>query len=73
MKTVILFLRRNMTSFLGMTLGLIAGYLYRLYYGIYDGTLGFSSEWWANCVYGLLFGGFIGSLMRKEKPHAVDL
>ena len=54
-----------MTSFLGMALGLIAGYFYWQYYGIYDGTFGFSSEWWVNCVYGLLFGGLIGSLIRK--------
>jgi len=63
--TFFLFLKRNKTSFLGMMLGLAAGYFYWLYYGIYDGTFGFSSEWWANCVYGLLFGGFIGSLFGK--------
>lgn len=66
MKTIFLFVRRNMISFLGMTLGLIGGYLYWLYYGIYDGTFGFSSELWTNCVYGLLFGGLIGSLIRKK-------
>ncbi len=32
---------------------------------IYDGTFGFSSEWWTSRVYGSLFGGLIGSLLRK--------
>jgi len=48
-----------------MILGSIAGYFYWQYYGIYDGTFGFSSEWWTNCIYGLLLGGLIGSLIRK--------
>ena len=65
MKTFFLFFRKNRASFLGMMLGSIAGYFYWQYYGIYDGTFGFSSEWWANCVYGLLLGGLIGSLIRK--------
>jgi hypothetical protein len=50
-----------------MVLGLTAGYFYWLHCGIYDGTFGFSSEWWSNCVYGLLFGGLAGCLVTKGK------
>lgn len=62
-----------MPSFLGMALGLIAGYLYWLYYGIYDGTFGFSSEWWTNCVYGSLFGGLIGSFFSYRTGRVDEI
>jgi hypothetical protein len=60
-----LFFRQNRTVVLGMFLGFIAGYIYWLHFGIYDGTSAFSSEWWTNCVYGILFGGLAGSLIKK--------
>lgn len=65
MRPIFLFFSKNRIPLIGMVLGVIAGYLYWQHYGIYDGTFGFSSEWWVNCVYGLLFGGFFGSLVRK--------
>lgn len=63
MDTVSLFFGKNRITLIGMALGAVGGYFYWRHYGIYDGTFGFSSEWWANCVYGLLIGGFLGSLV----------
>ena len=65
MNALLSFIRGNRTALLGMIAGWIVGYLYWFYFGIYDGTFGFSSEWWTNCVYGSLFVGLIGSLFRK--------
>ena len=72
MKAIVLFFRRNMTSFLGMILGAIAGYFYWQYYGIFDGTFGFSSEWWANSIYGLLLGGLAGSFVPSRRGRNAD-
>lgn len=66
MKTDSLFLKQNRFVFLGILFGLIAGYMYWLHCGIYDGTSAFSSECWTNCVYGILFGGLSGCLIKKD-------
>lgn len=63
MTTLQSFFKQNRTVFLSMFLGFIAGYIYWVHFGIYDGTSAFSSEWWVNCVYGLLFGGLTGSFV----------
>ncbi|MDR0422271.1 MAG: hypothetical protein LBH72_04585 [Proteiniphilum sp.] len=61
------FLRRNIRSLLGMVSGLVAGYFYWLHWGIYDGTFGFSSEWWYSCLCGLLTGGLAGALTAGRR------
>ncbi|MFA7583450.1 MAG: hypothetical protein WCZ46_07900 [Proteiniphilum sp.] len=75
MKTVVLFLKKNILSLLGMVLGLLGGYCYWFYFGIYDGTSWLSSELWVNCLYGMLFGGLIGSYLatmdkKQKQPSA---
>lgn len=67
MRTILLFFSKNIAPLLGMVLGLIAGYFYWQYYGIYDGTFGFSSEWWVNSIYGSLLGGLAGCFVRKQR------
>lgn len=62
MEKIRLLIKTNIAPLVGMIIGLPCGYLYWYLYGIYDGTFYLSSEWWVNCVYGLLFGGLIGSL-----------
>lgn len=62
-----LFISNNKFATLGMILGLTLGYLHWYHVGCYWGTYPLSSECWVNCVAGLLFGGFIGSLCAKDK------
>lgn len=69
MKAIFIFLKENLITFLGMIAGMVAGYFYWYHYGIYDGTFGFSSEMWVSCVYGLLLGGFVGSLVKNHTAH----
>jgi uncharacterized membrane-anchored protein YhcB (DUF1043 family) len=64
-----LFITDNKFASLGMVLGLILGYLHWYYFGCYWGTYPMSSECWVNCVAGLLFGGFIGSLRTRTKAE----
>lgn len=66
MKPDCAFARNNRCVFLGMFSGLIIGYMYWAHFGMYDGTFYFSSEWWANCVYGALFGGLLGCLIKTD-------
>ena len=62
----LLFLRNNRTVFLGMFLGIVAGYFYWFYFAVYWGSYPLSSESWTNCIYGCLLGGFLSCLIRKK-------
>lgn len=59
---IIAFVTINKAPLIGMLIGTIAAYFYWLEIGIYYGSYPMSSECWVNCVYGGLFGGFIGCL-----------
>lgn len=59
------FLSVNKKALIGMVSGFIIGYLYWYFWGCYWGVYPLSAECWVNCLAGLLFGGFIGSLMNE--------
>lgn len=66
MKPIMQFILQNKITLLGMLAGLIIAYFYWLNYGIYWGTYPLSSECWINCVYGILVGGFLSSLLTRQ-------
>jgi len=66
MEKFILFAVNNRLSIIGMMLGLALGYAHWYYWGCYWGTYPLSSECWVNCLGGMLFGGFVGSLCSKD-------
>lgn len=57
MKIIIQFVRINIRSLIGVSLGIFLGYLHWFLWGCYWGTYPLSSECWVNCTYGGLLGG----------------
>ncbi|SCD20420.1 putative membrane protein [Proteiniphilum saccharofermentans] len=64
-KQINLFFKLNWFVFVCVLSGIIIGYIYWYYWGIYYGTLPLSSVCWVNCTYGGLIGGFLGSLIKE--------
>lgn len=60
-----MFILKNKYALVGMSIGLLAGYLYWYFYSCYWGTYPLSSECWVNCAYGSVFGGFFATLLKK--------
>lgn len=67
MKDILLFIRRNNKAFIGIIVGVALGILHWYYWGCYWGTYPFSSEWWTNCIYGGIIGGFVMCLLEETK------
>jgi len=65
MKSFITFLKTNAGVLVGITLGIIAGYLYWYHFGCQWGTYPLSAECWINCTYGGIFGGYLACLIRN--------
>ena len=66
MKHLLEFISNNKVVLAGMLIGLIIGYLYWFYFSCYGGIYPWSPMWWANCIYGIIIGGFIASLAKKD-------
>lgn len=66
-KTITAFVRQNGRILGGMFIGLVLGYLFWLYVGIYSGSYPLSAEPWVNLIYGCLIGGFVSSLWVQER------
>ena len=66
MKLLLLFIFRNKATLTSVVIGLIVAYFYWPNYATYWGTYPFSSECWANCIYGILIGGFLGSFLFRK-------
>ncbi|MDU1891404.1 MAG: hypothetical protein E6767_12015 [Dysgonomonas sp.] len=66
MRKLILFIRLNARVLIGLTIGLVLGYLHWYYFGYSWGTYPLSAECWVNCVAGATFGGFVMSLSDKK-------
>ena len=66
MRYLLLLIRLNKGTLIGMITGLIIAYLYWKEFGIYWGTYPLSSECWVNCTYGCLFGGLLGRLLFNK-------
>lgn len=72
METIKLLLTNNKIVLIGMILGLILAYIHWYYWGCYWGTYPFSSECFVNCVYGILTGGFLTSIINLQKQEYED-
>lgn len=66
MKKLYYFVAVNIKTLFGILAGVIIGYTHWYYWGCYWGTYPLSSECWMHCITGLLFGGFIGSLLQSK-------
>lgn len=66
MRRLLYFFRLNYMTLLGMFIGLGLGFMYWWKFGMLWGVLPLSSECWVNCIYGLLFGGLIGSVLSNK-------
>lgn len=62
---ITMFIKQNSIILLCAIAGNIMGYYYWDTFGIYYGTLPLSSECWVNCIYGTLFGGLLGTLIKR--------
>jgi len=61
------FLLTNLLSFIGLAIGLVAGYAYWYYIGCHSGTCAITSNPKNSTLYGGMMGGLIFSLFKKEK------
>lgn len=61
------FIKTNDKVLIGMFSGLVLGYVHWYYWGCCWGTFPMSSECWFNCLIGLLFGGFVASLIANKE------
>lgn len=67
MKSLFLFFRLNRKVLIGMLAGTIIGFLYWYFYACYWGTYPMSAEWWVNCSFGAIFGGFLATLYKAHR------
>lgn len=71
MKKLLLFVSNNKIVLLGVFLGLVLGHLHWYYFGCYWGNYPLSSEWWVNCTFGAVFGGFVTSMFTDTQKTSV--
>lgn len=67
LQKLILLIQINRISLLGISAGVVLGYLHWFFWGCYWGTYPLSSECWVNCIYGGLFFGYIALAMFKDR------
>lgn len=65
-KELLTFITTNRYTLAGILCGWIVGYLYWYYIAGFMGTFTLSSEWWVNCCYGAITGGFIACLIQSK-------
>lgn len=66
MKILSRFVTNNWFVLLGMIVGFMIGYIHWFYFGCYWGTYPMSSNIWVNLLSGMIFGGFVASLIEEE-------
>lgn len=60
-------IKKNITTFVGVVIGLIAGFLYWKYVGCASGACPITSNPIVSSLYGALLGGLIGSMFTSKK------
>ena len=61
------FIKRNLLTIIGIPIGAIAGYLYWKYVGCLSGTCSITSTPLNSTLYGMVMGGLVFSLFKKQK------
>ncbi|WP_372773728.1 DUF6132 family protein [Mangrovibacterium sp.] len=54
---------------IGVSIGLIGGYLYWYYIGCTSGTCPIQANWHTSTLYGGLLGYFVGDLKKRPKTN----
>lgn len=62
-----LFFQKHLITLVGISLGLITGYLYWHFIGCNSGTCAITSNPRNSTLYGGMMGGLVFSLFKKEK------
>ncbi|MCD7933270.1 MAG: hypothetical protein LUH15_19005 [Tannerellaceae bacterium] len=65
LKHIVDFVKINKAPLAGMFVGLIVGYFFWYFIACYTGTFLLLSEWWVNCIFGMITGGFLVCLVRE--------
>lgn len=60
-------IKNNWTYLLGALLGAVGGYLYWRYIGCSTGTCPITSSPTMSTLYGVLMGGLLGGISKKDK------
>jgi len=60
-------IKNNWTYLLGALLGAVGGYLYWRYIGCSTGTCPITSSPIMSTLYGVLMGGLLGGIFKKDK------
>lgn len=62
-------IKNNWTYLLGALLGAVGGYLYWRYIGCSTGTCPIASSPTMSTLYGVLMGGLLGGIFKKDKAE----
>ncbi len=65
------FVKKNLLSIFGVTIGAIAGYLYWKLVGCNSGSCAITSKPLNSTIYGAVMGGLLFSLFQKNKKEAI--
>ncbi len=65
------FVKKNLLSIIGVTIGATAGYLYWKLVGCNSGSCAITSKPLNSTIYGAVMGGLLFSLFQKNKQEAI--
>jgi len=67
------FIRKNLLTIIGISLGTIAGFLYWKFVGCNTGTCAITSNPINSTLYGSVMGGLVFSMFKKDKKEENDI
>jgi hypothetical protein len=63
------FIKNNQLVLIGIVVGAIGGFMYWKFVGCASGTCAITSKPLNSTLYGMLMGGLLFSMFKKEKKH----
>ena len=67
------FIKKNLLTIIGVTIGAIAGFLYWKFVGCNSGTCAITSNPINSTLYGSVMGGLVFSMFKNNKKEKNDL